>query len=70
MALYIAVNDPFLMSMLHGVANRYHEFQPVMNMQTVSFAVLRDRNTFDVFHDEVRTARRVFRRRRTLAMFG
>jgi len=50
------VDDAFLMRVLHGLAYRDEQVQPVARRQLVLIAVVRDGNATDEFHDEVRPA--------------
>ena len=54
--LEVAVNDPFLMGVLHGLADRHEQFQPLARRELMLVAVLGDRHAFDQFHHEVRPA--------------
>ncbi len=55
--LDVAVDDPLLMGVLDGLANRPKQLQPLPCRQVVLVAVLRDRNPAHQLHHEVRPAR-------------
>jgi len=45
--LEVAVDDPFLMGVLDGLANRNEQLQPLAGRELMVVAELRDRNAFD-----------------------
>ena len=51
------MDDPFLMGVLHGMADLHEQLQPLVDGQVVLVAVLGDRDAADQLHDEVRAAR-------------
>ena len=51
--LQIAVDDPFLMRVMHRLANRHEELQPLPHIQFVLIAVSRDRAAFHQLHHEI-----------------
>ncbi len=55
--LDVAVDDPLLVRMLHGMTDLHEQFQPLVDRQVVLVAVLGDRDAANQFHDEVRAAR-------------
>src|SRR5579871_3952977 len=52
----VPVNDPHLVGMLYRLADAQERPQPLAGRQLALVAVLRDRNAFDQFHHEVRSA--------------
>jgi len=54
--LDVAVDDPLLMRMLHGLANHHKEIQTVVDAQTMPVAVFGDWDATDELHDEVGAA--------------
>ena len=50
------MNDAFLMGVLHGVADRNEQMEPLLRREFFVITVLRDRHALDVFHDEKRPA--------------
>ena len=51
--LEIAVNDPFLMGVLHCPAHRKHQFQPLPGRKLAFVAELSDRHATDQLHHEI-----------------
>ena len=51
--LQIAMDDPLLVRVLHRVADRDEELQPLAQGQVVGIAILGDRHALDQLHDEV-----------------
>ena len=63
--LEVAVDDPFLMGVLHGLADRHEQLEPLARSKGCSsVAELGDRDAADQLHDEVGTARLRWCRRR------
>jgi len=54
--LQVAVNDAFLMGVLHGLADLREERQPLGDGEAGVVAILRERHAADVFHHEKRSA--------------
>jgi len=54
--LEVAMNDAFLMRVLHGVANLDHEFETFAQRKLVLIAVIGDANATHQFHHEVRAS--------------
>ena len=54
--LQIAVDDGFLMCVLHSFADAHEKVQPFAGAEPVIIAVVGDRNAGHVLHDEVRRA--------------
>ena len=54
--LDVAVDDPFLMGMLNRLANLHEQFQPIRNRHPPLVAVLREWNSADQLHDEIRAS--------------
>jgi hypothetical protein len=52
----VAVNDPFLMGMLHCVADGDEQFQPLADGELGLVAKLSDGESLDQVHDEIRPA--------------
>jgi len=52
--LEVAVNHPFLMGMLHGVADRQKQLHALAIAQLVGIAILRRSASIHILHDEVR----------------
>ncbi len=48
----IPVDDPFLMAMLHRLADRNHQFDPLLGRELVFVAILCDRDTRGEIHRE------------------
>ena len=55
--LEIAVDDSFLVGMLHRVAHLDEQIQSLFRCQVLGIAILGDVNALDEFHDEVGTPR-------------
>jgi hypothetical protein len=55
--LQVAVDYPFLMRVLHAVAERDEQFQPLVIRELRAIAVRGNRSPFDQFHGEVRSSR-------------
>ena len=69
--LEVAVDDALLMGVLHRLADRHEQLQPLPRRQVVLVAELGDRHALDQLHHEVRPARGRSRPpSNTLAMFG
>jgi hypothetical protein len=56
--LQVAVNDGFLMRVLHAVAGLDEELHPLPYLQSLLIAIIRDRQSRHVLHDEVRLSLR------------
>ncbi len=54
--LEVAVDDSFLMGMLHRLANGHEQLQPSPNRQPFAVAVIRDRQAVHQFHHKERLA--------------
>lgn len=54
----IAVDYPFGVCMLNRLADRDEQFETLVRCESAVVAKLRDRHSFDEFHDEVWSARR------------
>jgi hypothetical protein len=54
--LDVAVNDPFLMRVLHRLADRDEQFQPFADGEPSLVARLGDGESLDQVHDEVRSS--------------
>src|SRR5690349_11312392 len=52
--LDVPVDDPLLVRVLHRLAHRDHQPQPLARRQALAVAVLRDRLALDELHHEVR----------------
>ena len=52
--LDVAMNDPLLMRVLDGLADRHEQFEPLARSGDCSVAVFGDRDAVDQFHHEVR----------------
>ena len=52
--LEIAVNDPSLMRMVHGVANLRHQLQPLPRVQLMALRILEQRVATYELHREIR----------------
>ena len=50
------MDDPFLMGVLNRLADRQEQLQSFLRCQMLLVAVLRDRQPFDQFHHEIRSA--------------
>ena len=55
--LEVAVDDPLLVRVLHRLADRDEQLQPLAGRQPPLVAVLGDRDALDQLHDEVGAAR-------------
>src|ERR1017187_8597441 len=56
--LQIAMQDGFLVRMLHAFAHRNEQFQPLPHGQLVLVAIIRDGHAGDILHHEVGPALR------------
>ena len=52
----VAVDNPFVVSMLHRSANRHKQLQTFVGREVVFVAEVSDGNALDQLHDEIRTA--------------
>ena len=52
----VAVNDPLLVRVLHGLTNLQEKLEAFVGRELGLVAILSDRNATDQLHDEVRTA--------------
>ncbi len=68
--LEVAMNHPFLMSVLHGMADLNEQFQPLFGGQFVGIAIVGDLNATNEFHHKVRATEAVVLASRILAMWG
>ena len=50
------MDDPLLVRVLHRLADRHEQLQPLARRQLIVVAVLGDRHALDQLHDEVRPA--------------
>ena len=51
--LEVAVDDPLLVGVLHGLADLHEQFQSLPRREAVLVAILGDRDAADQLHDEV-----------------
>ena len=54
--LQVAVDDPLAVGVLHGLADREEQVQPLAGRELLLIAVVDDRDALDQLHDEVRPA--------------
>ena len=54
--LQVAVNDALLVGVLHRLADRREQREPLRDAQAGVVAILRKRDAFDILHDEERPA--------------